>query len=723
MKKSVFVILVVLIFKTVLADEGLWVPLFLKGYPISQMQVRGLKLSAKDIYDINHASLKDAVVQFGRGCTGSIISDQGLLITNYHCGYSFIVRHSTVKNDYLTNGFWASSMQEELPNPGLTATFLIYMEDVTDKILSKVQENLTEKQRIDLIDFLIKHIVDSVENHFNHKYEAQVKPFFYGNQYILIVTQTFRDIRLVAAPPSSIGKFGGETDNWIWPRHTGDFSIFRIYANKNNEPADYSPDNIPYRPKKSLKISLKGYNRGDFVMVIGFPGYTYEYVPSYVIANVLNIIDPNRIKIRQAKLDVLLPALNENNKTRLMYASKVARIANGWKKWKGEVYGLRRLSVLKRKKLFEHKFQNWANTYKNGKYKNLLKSYRNLVDQSAQYQKAYDYFIEIVYLNDVFNLAKKIEKKLEQLRIARSDQAFSRIKDDLTRTLKAFYKNHNLKIERKILNKTLNLYIKDLDGNFVPQELISLDQKAKSAQCLYLTPQIGDVLFSESVFLNQDKALKLIENLNKNSLKKLENDVLINLYLEFYRIFRYRILQQMSVFQLKNDSLNRLYMKAQMEFEPDKPFYPDANLTMRISYGTIEPYRPKDAVLYNYFTTLRGVVEKNDSSNYDYRVPEKLITLYKAGDFGNYIDKDSTLHVCFISNAHTTGGNSGSPVFDQNGNLIGLNFDRTWETTMSDYYYDPKICRNIIVDIRYVLFIIDKFAGQKRLINEMTFVE
>ncbi len=723
MKKSVLVILVVLIFKTVLADEGLWVPLFLKGYPISQMQVRGLKLSAKDIYDINHASLKDAVVQFGRGCTGSIISDQGLLITNYHCGYSFIVRHSTVKNDYLTNGFWASSMQEELPNPGLTATFLIYMEDVTDKILSKVQENLTEKQRIDLIDFLIKHIVDSVENHFNHKYEAQVKPFFYGNQYILIVTQTFRDIRLVAAPPSSIGKFGGETDNWIWPRHTGDFSIFRIYANKNNEPADYSPDNIPYRPKKSLKISLKGYNRGDFVMVIGFPGYTYEYVPSYVIANVLNIIDPNRIKIRQAKLDVLLPALNENNKTRLMYASKVARIANGWKKWKGEVYGLRRLSVLKRKKLFEHKFQTWANTYKNGKYKNLLKSYRNLVDQSAQYQKAYDYFIEIVYLNDVFNLAKKIEKKLEQLRIARSDQAFSRIKDDLTRTLKAFYKNHNLKIERKILNKTLNLYIKDLDGNFVPQELISLDQKAKSAQCLYLTPQIGDVLFSESVFLNQDKALKLIENLNKNSLKKLENDVLINLYLEFYRIFRYRILQQMSVFQLKNDSLNRLYMKAQMEFEPDKPFYPDANLTMRISYGTIEPYRPKDAVLYNYFTTLRGVVEKNDSSNYDYRVPEKLITLYKAGDFGNYIDKDSTLHVCFISNAHTTGGNSGSPVFDQNGNLIGLNFDRTWETTMSDYYYDPKICRNIIVDIRYVLFIIDKFAGQKRLINEMTFVE
>ncbi len=724
MKKIFYAIFVVLlILKTAFADEGLWVPLFLKGYPIEQMQNKGLKLSAEDIYAINHVSLKDAIVQFGRGCTGSIISNQGLLITNYHCGYSFIVNHSSIEHDYLTNGFWAASMQEELPNPGLTATFLIYMEDVTDKILPEIPSDLNENKRNSLIENIIKHIVDSVEAHYHHKYEAQVKPFYYGNQYILIVTQTFRDIRLVAAPPSSIGKFGGETDNWMWPRHTGDFSIFRIYANKNNEPADYSPDNIPYRPKKFLKISLKGYKQGDFAMVIGFPGYTNEYAPSYVIANVLNNLDPNRIKIRQAKLDVLLPALNQNKKNRLMYAPKEARIANGWKKWKGEIYGLKRLSVLKRKKIFEHKFQNWANTHKNGIYKNVLNSYKKLIAQTAQYQKAYYYFIEIVYLNDVFRLAQKLKNQIDQLKTASSDQEFKQTKQDLIKTLKTFYSHHNLSVERKILNKTLNLYINNLDKKFVPNTLVTLNDIAKNAKCRYRKPQIGDVLFTKSVFLNKNLALELIEKLNKTTLKKLENDALIRLYSEFYLIFQIQTLPQISYYLEQIDSLNRVYMKAQMEFEPNKTFYPDANLTMRVSYGTIEPYQPKDAVFYNYFTTLRGVMEKNDSTNYDYRVPQKLLTLYQNKDYGRYMDKDSTLHVCFISNAHTTGGNSGSPVLDKNGNLIGLNFDRTWETTMSDYYYDPKICRNIIVDIRYVMFIIDKFAGQKRLINEMTFVE
>ncbi len=721
MFKKALILFLTLSFYLGYADEGLWVPLFLKGYPINQMQARGLKLSAEDIYSINHSSLKDAVLQFGGGCTGSVISPEGLVLTNYHCGYSYIVNHSSVEKDYLTNGFWAASMEEELPNPGLKVTFLVYMEDVTDKILPKIPKNASELQRKAIVEILSKKIADSVERHWNHKYNASVKAFYYGNQYILMVTQTFRDVRLVAAPPSAIGKFGGETDNWMWPRHTGDFSLFRIYVNKNNEPADYSPDNIPYRPKKFLKISLKGYRQGDFTMVMGYPGYTQEYVPSYTVRNVMNVVDPLRIKIRQAKLDVILPALNRSTKLRLMYAKRSSRIANGWKKWQGEIKGLRRLAALKKKREFERRFEQWTKTSQGKSYAGLLQEYKKLYKHNVPYQRAYYAYIETVFFNDVFNLAKKLRDILLKMDNSLTGQEFDSLRIVFDKQISSFAKNHDYQVERKILNNTLRIYVENIDSSFVPGLLYDLNNESQSANLGLCKPGIGDLLFAKSLILSGKYDDYLVFG-KKKRLEKLQNDVLLALYRQFGLVILDKVLSQVELARLKLDSLNRLYMKAQMLFDSTRHFYPDANLTLRVSYGTIQGYEPRDAVNYNYYTTASGILEKDDPDIYDYRVPDKLKQLIENRDFGRYADKDSTMHVCFIANNHTTGGNSGSPVLDANGNLIGLNFDRTWETTMSDLFYSPEICRNISVDIRYILFLIDKFAKDKRIINELVIV-
>ena len=721
MLKKLLILLLSFLFYLGYADEGLWVPLFLKGYPIEQMQARGLKLSASEIYSINHSSLKDAVLQFGGGCTGSVISPEGLVLTNYHCGYSYIVNHSSVEKDYLTKGFWASSMSEELPNPGLKVTFLVYMEDVTDRILPYIPKNAEELKRKAIVEILSKKIADSVERHWNHKYNASVKAFYYGNQYILMVTQTFRDVRLVAAPPSAIGKFGGETDNWMWPRHTGDFSLFRIYVDKNNEPADYSPDNIPYRPKKFLKISLKGYKQGDFTMVMGYPGYTKEYVPSYTMKNIMDVVDPLRIKIRQAKLDVILPALNQSPKLRLMYAKRSSRIANGWKKWQGEIKGLRRLEALKKKREFEKRFEEWTKTQSGKVYKDLLSEYSRLYKNYVPYQKAYYAYIEAVFYNDVFNLAKKLSDILLKLNACTNKQEFDSLRLVFEKYVSNFAENHNYQVERKILNNTLRIYAENIDSSYVPRLLYGLYTESKKSTYSLCKPGIGDLIFAKSLILN-GKYQDYLTFGKKKRLEKLQNDVLISLYKQFGVVMLEKVLPEVSIIQLKLDSLNRQYMKAQMLFDTAKHFYPDANLTLRVSFGTIQGYKPRDAVNYNYYTTTSGILEKDDPDIYDYRVPERLKQLIEKRDFGQYGDKDSTMHVCFIANNHTTGGNSGSPVLDANGNLIGLNFDRTWETTMSDLYYSPKICRNISVDIRYILFLIDKYAGDKRIINELVIV-
>ncbi len=726
--KKYFSFLVVSLFSflVVFADEGMWVPIFLKGYPIEQMHAKGFKLSADDIYSVNHSSLKDAIMQFGGGCTASLISPDGLVLTNHHCGYSSIVNHSTVEHDYLTNGFWAPTMADELPNPGLTAKFLVYMEDVTQKVLSGIPESLKEAQRQMYIARRIRKITDSVEKHWDGQYVAEIKPFYYGNQYILIVSQVFKDVRLVGAPPSAIGKFGGETDNWMWPRHTGDFSLFRIYVDKNNKPAEYSPDNVPYRPKRFLKISLKGYKQGDFTMIFGYPGRTQEYVPSYTVNNVMNSVDPWRINIRQAKLDILMPALNDNPRTRLMYAKEVARIANAWKKWQGEIKGLRRLQAIKKKKDFEQKFEQWTLTPEGGKYAGLLDQYKDLYDAILPYQKAFYYYVEVFYYSGFYRYANNIISQLDALAEATSPQDFQARKEKLNAIVTSYLENHRIDIEVKLMNKLLGMYKNDLDSGFVPQWFYSvkMPDKQENVACQY---GLGNVIVNSSVFYNKEEFDKVYNKLEygkrKNLLRQLGNDGLLTMALSVREVFKNKVQPYMSNAALKLDSLNRLYMKAQMEFQPQKHFYPDANSTLRVAFGTVGGYKPADAVYYDYFTTLEGIIEKDDPDVYDYDVPQRLKELYEQKDYGPYADSDGTLHVAFIANNHTTGGNSGSPVLDANGNLIGLNFDRTWESTMSDLMYDPDRCRNIMVDIRYILFLVDKYAGAKRLVDEMVFVD
>ncbi len=733
MKRTTLILLALLTWFISVADEGMWVPLFLKNYVFGKMQALGLKLTPEQIYDINHSSLKDAVMIFGGGCTAELISPQGLVITNHHCGYSSIVNHSTVEHDYLTNGFWAMSKAEELPNSGLTVTFLVYMEDVTDRIIPKIPENITEAQRQEIVGQLSKKICDSVMKHWNYKYQAEIKPFFYGNQYIMLVTQTYKDVRLVGAPPSAIGKFGGETDNWMWPRHTGDFSLFRIYAGRNNEPAEYSPDNVPYRPKKFFKISLKGYHQGDFTMVFGYPGHTQEYIPSYGVNYVLNLVDPLRIKIRQAKLDVLMPALNESPETRLMYAKDVARIANGWKKWIGETKGLRRLAVLKQKRQFEQRFQQWTNTPEGQKYKGLLQAYKQVYSQMKDVAKANIYFYETIYTTNVFRYARSLTNLLAQMDQATGPEAFNQAKEKLVSTINSFLKKHRLYVEKSITDRMLDFYYNDLEKEYIPHSLVEVIQKSNNISLSLagsknlLRTGSSFYLFTSSLFLNTERLAKIIKNLDYRTYPKYKhdfsNDVLIVLYNDLKNIYLEKISPTVAFYQTKLDSLNRLYMKAQMSYEKDKHFYPDANFTLRVAYGTIGGYKPRDAVQYNYFTTLDGVIEKDDPDIYDYRVPQRLKQLYQQKDYGQYADADGTLHVCFIANNHTTGGNSGSPVLDANGNLIGVNFDRTWESTMSDLKYDPDRCRNISLDIRYALFLIDKYAGAHHLIDEMVLVK
>ncbi len=724
-KWIVFILLVFTVNYSLIAEEGMWIPVLLQKLNIKQMQDMGLKLSAEDIYSINHSSLKDAIVQFGGGCTAEIVSPNGMILTNHHCGLGAIQRLSSPRHDYLNDGFWADSFREELPCPGLTVTLLIGMEEVTGKVLQNVTDEMPEFQRMQIIRQNITGI--EKEAIAGTSYEAKTRSFYYGNQYYLFITEVFKDVRLVGAPPSGIGQFGGDTDNWMWPRQGGDFSVFRIYVNSNNQPAEYSKENIPYQPKKFLSISLKGYQKGDFTFVFGYPGSTREYLTSFGVDLIANQENPIRINLRQQRLDIINKAMNESKQVRIQYTSKHQGIANGWKKMIGETNGIKKINAIEKKKAFEKKFQDWADSLSLIPHPSSHipeRSYNTLLNEFTQTYSSYRPFdmasvylteagmgIEIIRFADGFaDLVKKSkDKKTKPEDISKSLQK-------LKSTARGFYKDYQPAIDRQVFEAMTQEMTEKMDAKFLPVAFRDFEKKYHGNY-----KAVTKDYFDHSMLPDSAKIFQFLSAYKASEYKKLEKDPLYRFGESIYERYTKDISPQSQKFNTKIDSLQRIYMAGQMEMGKRR-FYPDANSTLRIAYGNVDGFRPADAVSYNYFTTSKGILEKEDPTIYDYTVHPKLKKLFAEHDFGPYGDKDGSLHIAFTATNHTTGGNSGSPVLDANGYLLGLNFDRNWEGTMSDLMYDPDLCRNITLDIRYCLFIIDKFAGAQRLINEMKII-
>ncbi len=698
------------------ADEGMWLPILLNKRE-ADMKKNGMKISAEDIYSVNQSSLKDAIMIFGRGCTGEFVSPQGLLLTNHHCGYSNIVSLSTVERDYLTNGFWAYNMEEELPCPGLSITQLIYMEDVTNRVLEEVSPKMSEKERNKLIERNIKEIVEMATKD-NH-YEAEVKPFYYGNQYFLYVNEVFNDIRLVGAPPSNIGKFGGDTDNWMWPRHTGDFSMFRVYANKDNKPAKYSKDNIPYTPKQHLKINIKGVEEGDFTFVFGYPGRTQQYLSSHAVDQIANFENPTRIKLRDERLKIYKHAMEQSPSQRLRYSAPVAGIANGWKKWIGETNGIKRLNVVDNKKEFEREFDIWANTTEARKeeYSGIINGFKQTYEIKAKHEMPYIYLSEAVLASDFMKNAREI-LSLSTLKAKNDEKNFNIRAEASKKKFSSYFNNDFLNhsiVDKEIFIKTMSIYYEDYAKANNPWLREKVEKKHKGNPEKYF-----EEIYNKSILSNEKKTMKL---LSKFSEKKALKDPAIEIFSYIFNDVLDNNIPVLSEIDTKLDSLYRIYVKGQMEMMSNKEFYPDANFTLRVAYGNIEPYYPRDGVKYETYTTIEGIMEKENPEIYDYVVVPKLKELYLKKDYGQYKNAKGELPVAFIASNHTTGGNSGSPVLNANGELIGINFDRCWEGTMSDIAYDVTQCRNISIDIRYLLFIVDKLAGAENLIKEMTIIK
>jgi hypothetical protein len=715
----IWLLLVILLPPVLIADEGMWIPLLIEKYNIKLMQEKGFKLNAEDIYSINKACMKDAIVIFGSGCTGELISPDGLLITNYHCGYDQIQEHSTLEHDYLTDGFWAMSKEEELSNPQLTVTFLKSMEDVTDKVLTGVTEGMQQAEMNKIINANILAIRNKAVE--GTGFTASVRPFFMGNQYFLFVNELYRDVRLVGAPPSAIGKFGGDTDNWIWPRHTGDFSLFRVYAGKDNTPADYSKDNVPYKPAYYFPISLKGVHEGDFTMVFGYPGTTYEYVPSFYIDMVKNLVNPRMIDIRTKKIEIMDAAMNADPLIRIQYSSKKVDLSNSWKKWIGENQGLERMKTIEKKQEFEMKFQKWTDSdvVRRARYGNILLSYNELYNDIREYNLV-NSFTNEVFFNTGADLMSFARSFAILVNMVENEADPAKIEQTVL-SLKAegadFFKDFNQLTDKKLFIEIMTLYGENLDPKWQTPEYIRLKNKYKGD-----FSSLADILYGKSIFSDEARFNRVLDDFSKSSLKKITSDAFYILASDASNFLATTIKPEIDRINPEIQKLNKLYMTAQMEFEKDKIFYPDANSTLRVTYGEVKGYDSKDAVYFNPYSTLKGIIEKDNPAVYDYNVPQKLRDIYKTHDFGPYT-QDGEVPVCFIATNHTTGGNSGSPVINADGHLIGINFDRAWEGVASDMMFNPEQSRNISLDIRYVLFIIDKFAGAGYLLKEMTLIE
>ncbi len=708
--KLLRILLVLFVLPTFAQQGGMWIPSLLKGSNEAEMKALGMKISADDIYSVNTSSLKDAVPHFDGGCTAEMISSKGLLLTNHHCGYDNIQSHSTVEHDYLTDGFWAYKMSDELPNKDLTVTFIIKIEDVTTKIFEGVTGLATEIEK----QKKIQQNMAALSKSFPREawQEAMIRTFYDGNQYLLFVTETFKDVRLVGAPPSSIGKFGSDTDNWVWPRHTGDFSLFRIYADKNNHPAEYAIDNVPYQPKHFFPISAKGIQENDFTMVMGYPGRTQEYLPSFAVEQIVNDLNPAKIEIRDAALKVQDGFMRKDNAIKIQYASKYAGVANYWKKWIGETKGLKKSNAVALKKDFEKKFQERVNKAgKQSEYGTLLSDFEKNYNEIKPYAIAKDYFTEVVLRNsEILSFGYRLYQ-LEQVYNSKGDQAFTDRKNNLIAGFEGLYKDYSAPVDEKVFEQLIHLYATKSPKQFLPESIQKINP-AVSAR----------LVFDNSKLTNYNGLKELLNGDAKSVVERMNQDPAYQLVKLIADSYQKIVAPKFDEINIKNIALQRTYMKGIMEFFPNDRIFPDANSTLRVTYGQVKGYKPSDAVVYEPVSYLDGVIEKYVPGDYEFDVPKKLIDLYYAKDFGNYADKNGKMPLAFIATNHTTGGNSGSPALDANGNLIGLNFDRVWEGTMSDIYYSPEICRNIMVDARYILFIIDKFAHATNLIEELTIV-
>ncbi len=716
MKKIILIVIsaMFLFGSSVKADEGMWLLPLIQKLNIEKMQQMGCELSAEEIYNVNKTSLKDAIVIFGGGCTGEIISEKGLVLTNHHCGYGAIQQHSSPENDYLKDGFWAAAIEDEIPTPGLSVTFLVKMEDVSDQIISELSDDMDELARIDSAYAIGNRIAEKAKE--GTHYDARVQNFFGGNKYYLLVYEKFTDVRMVGAPPSSIGKFGADTDNWMWPRHTGDFSLFRIYADKDNNPADYSPDNVPYKPKHHLPISIKGIEKDDFAMILGYPGGTDRYMTSMEVEERINITNSNRIYIRGVRQELLLEDMLEDDAIRIKYASKYSGSTNYWKNSIGMNKALKRLKIVDKKKKEEAEFMNWVNENeeRKAKYSDALPLIQKYIDASGELVHSRQYISETLLRGtELMNLAVRMswfEKNLFEGNDEQVKETISEIKE----SARNFYKNYNAPTDQKVAKEMFKIFAKNVAKSYQPDIFNTIESKYKNDFSKYI-----DFVYSKSMFTDSVRLWAFLENPSAKKLAKDPGYIAAKSIYEKYRSLN----DELEPMYGDLDKGHRLFVAGIIEKNEGKAMYPDANFTMRLTYGSILDYYPADAVHYNYVTTLKGVMEKEDPDNWEFVVPEKLKELYESKDFGDYAMEDGSMPVAFLSTNDITGGNSGSPVINGKGELIGTAFDGNWEAMSGDIVFEPELQRTISVDVRYTLFIIDKFAGAKRLIEEMTIVK
>ena len=685
------------------AKEGMWIPTLLNLVE-GDMQAMGLKLTAEDIYSINNSSLKDAVVHFNGGCTAEMVSSEGLLLTNHHCGYGQIQQHSTVDNDLLTNGFWAMSRDEELPNPGLTCTFIDRIEDVTLR-LSRACVGLSGEARDSRMKEEMEAIVKAATE--GKGLEGRVVAFDFGNSHYLITSRVFTDVRLVGTPPSAVGKFGGDTDNWVWPRHTGDFSVFRIYADADNQPSEYSADNVPYIPRHHFPVNADGVEDGDFTMVFGFPGRTEQYLTSSAVEHVITRLNPMRIAMRDEGLAVINAARASSDALRIAYAAKQSSVANAWKKWKGQNRGLTELRALDKKRDLEARLKAATGS-------TVVEELTALNESFFPFLEARSLFIELAYYGpDVLNYAHGFAGLIEGTIEGEKRDALLNAR---TGEEPGFRKDYDASVDEQLLGRLIETYLTWMPEGMAPAGLE--DEVAKAGGGTSWAKK----LFDKSTFDNPESMQKLLDSDNPKAWSKLAKDPAYVL-IERLRAHYFEVVAPEYV-RLRGDieRASGAYTKALREAFPRKVFPVDANSTLRLTYGKVEGSAPYDGMQYNPLSTAKGILQKYVPGDPDFDMPERLVELLRNREYGPYANSEGDLVVCFTGSNHTTGGNSGSPALDANGHLVGINFDRSWESTMSDILFDGSRCRNIMVDIRYVLWVMDVYAGAGHLVEEMTLI-